>query len=149
MAAGMALAAKRDGKKHRVFSVAGDGECNEGSVWEAAQFANHYRLSNYTLIIDHNKMQSLGCCDDALEVVGLADKWRSFGWEAEEVDGHDNEKLKQALSVPGKEKPKVVVAHTIKGKGVSFMENEVLWHYRDPQGEFYEKAVKELEDAKE
>lgn len=154
VAAGMAMAAKKDGKKHRVFSIIGDGECNEGSVWEMALFANHFKLDNLCVIIDHNKMQSLGFCEDTLELLDLAEKWRAFGWDVIETDGHNHEKLLQAFKVKGKGKvkgvgkPLCVIAHTVKGKGISFMENRILWHYRDPQGEDYEKAVKELEAHK-
>lgn len=143
--AGMALAAKRDNKKHMVFVVVGDGECNEGSVWEAALFANHYRLSNLTVIVDHNKMQSLDFCEKTIELIDLGAKWRAFGWNVTEVDGHDHQQLRDVLSQKHNEKPTCIIAHTIKGKGVSFMENEVLWHYRDPQGDAYTNAIKELE----
>jgi transketolase len=154
VAAGMALAAKKDGKKHRVFSIIGDGECNEGSIWEMALFSNHFRLNNLCVIVDRNKMQSLGFCEDTIELLNLGDKWRSFGWRVLEIDGHDHAQLKPALEDKGrvkdeeKDKPLCVIAHTVKGKGISFMENQILWHYRDPQGEDYEKAVKELEAAR-
>jgi transketolase len=145
--AGMALAAMRDKKEHMVYVVVGDGECNEGSVWEAVLFANHYRLSNLTVVIDHNKMQSLDFCENTIELIDLGAKWRAFGWNVIEIDGHDHEQLKNALLKRHNEKPTCIVANTIKGKGVSFMENEILWHYRDPQGEAYMNAVKELEAA--
>jgi transketolase len=145
VAAGMALAAIKDGKQCRFFVVLGDGECDEGSVWEAVLFANHYRLHNLTAIIDHNKMQSLDYCERTLELHSLAEKWRSFGWRCMEIDGHDHEALKKACLTTDVEKPVCIIAHTIKGKGVSFMENNILWHYRDPQGEFYKRAVQELE----
>jgi transketolase len=145
--AGMALAAKKDGKNYRVFVILGDGECNEGSVWEAALFANHFRLSNLIAIIDHNKMQSLTFCEETLALNPFADKWKAFGWNVIEVDGHDHEQLKEALKTDNVsiDKPTCVIAHTIKGKGISFMENNILWHYRSPQAEEYEAAVKELE----
>ncbi|WP_337098172.1 transketolase [Paenibacillus sp. YIM B09110] len=143
--AGMALAAKRDKKKHSVFVIVGDGECNEGSVWEAALFANHYRLSNLTVIIDHNKMQSLDFCENTIELIDLAAKWKAFGWNVTEIDGHDHNQLKNALSRQHDEKPNCVIANTIKGKGVSFMENDILWHYKAPLGEDYLNAIKELE----
>lgn len=145
---GMAFATKKDNKNNRVFVVMGDGECDEGSVWEAVLFANHYRVNNLTLVIDHNKIQSLDYCEKTIELLSLADKFRVFGWNVIEVDGHDHDQLKKALLVVDKEKPTCVIAHTVKGKGVSFMENQVLWHYRDPQGEFYDDAVKELEASK-
>jgi transketolase len=146
--AGMALAAKRDGKNHRIFVICGDGECDEGSMWEAILFANQFKLNNLTLIIDHNKLQSLDLCENTIELLSLADKFISFGWNVIEVDGHNHIELKKALLYIDKEKPTCIVANTIKGKGVSFMENQVLWHYRDPQGDLYELAVKELEESK-
>lgn len=149
VAAGMAMAGKRDEKNHRVFAIIGDGECDEGSVWEMALFSNHYRLSNLTVIVDHNKMQSLDTCEKTLEFIDLAEKWRAFGWNVIEIDGHNHEEIKRALINKDISKPTCIVAHTIKGKGISFMENNVLWHYRDPQGEFYENAIKELEEAKQ
>ena len=138
-AAGMALAAKQDGKCHRVFAVLGDGECDEGSVWEAAMFANHYRLNNLIAIVDHNRMQSLDACEKA------------FGWNVIELDGHDHCALRNALAdtYNPKHKPTVVIANTVKGKGVSFMENDILWHYRFPHtGWEYDCAVTELHAAK-
>lgn len=145
---GMAMALKRDNKKSRVFVIVGDGECDEGSVWEAVLFANHYRLNNLTLIVDHNKIQSLDFCEKTLELLSLADKFKTFGWNVVEIDGHNHKELKDALSKIDNEKPTCVIANTVKGKGISFMENQVLWHYRDPQGEFYDNAVKELEDMR-
>ena len=148
--AGMALAAKKDGKDHRVFVVTGDGECDEGSVWEAALFANHFRLSNLVLLVDHNHMQSLDTCDNTLELNDLAAKFAAFGWRAVAVDGHDHEQLKAALRPdPNCTKPTAVICHTVKGKGVSFMENDVLWHYRFPHdGWEYDMAVTELHRVK-
>lgn len=145
VASGMALAAKRDGKGHRVFVIMGDGECDEGSVWETALFANHFRLSNLVVIVDHNKLQSLDLCENTLELLDLSQKWKAFGWSVAEVDGHDHEQLKEVLKENKTTKPLCVIAHTVKGKGISFMENKVLWHYRDPQGEDYANAVSELE----
>ncbi len=145
VASGMALAAKRDNKMHRVYVIIGDGECDEGSIWEGALFANHFRLSNLTVIIDHNKIQSLDKCENTLELLNLAEKWRAFGWHVIEIDGHDHQSLKQALHTYEVEKPTCIIAHTIKGKGISFMEDKVLWHYRAPQGEDYLNAISELE----
>ena len=145
---GMALTAMRDKKNHKVYVLMGDGECNEGSVWEAALFANHFKLSNLIVIIDHNNLQSLGRCKDTLDLIDLAEKWRAFGWHVMESDGHNHDRLKYTLNCSRvSDKPFCIVAHTIKGKGISFMEDQVLWHYRDPQGEFYKKAVQELEGA--
>ncbi|HIF10460.1 MAG TPA: transketolase [Sneathiellales bacterium] len=146
--AGMAYAAHLDGKSHRVFTVLSDGECDEGSVWEAAMFAAHHKLDQLVAIIDYNKIQSLGSVSETLGLEPFADKWKSFGWSVVEVDGHNHEALIRALeSLPFTDgKPSCLIAHTVKGKGVSFMENSVLWHYRSPQGEEYEQALGELSD---
>lgn len=146
--AGMAMAAKKDKKQHKVFVVMGDGECDEGSVWEAALFANQYKLSNLTVIVDHNYMQSLDTCENTLALGDLGKKWEQFGWTVQNVNGHSHKELKHAFHNLSTTKPNCIIAHTIKGKGVSFMENNILWHYRDPQGEFYDKAVEELEKVK-
>lgn len=146
-AAGMALAAKQDGKHHRVFAVLGDGECDEGAVWEAALFANHYRLENLVAVIDRNHMQSLDTCKNTLDLEDFGAKWRAFGWHVVTVDGHDHPALQAALADtrnPG-HKPTAVIANTVKGKGVSFMENDILWHYRFPHdGWEYDGAVTQL-----
>ena len=150
-AAGMALAAKQDGKHHRVFAVLGDGECDEGSVWEAALFANQYRLENLVAIIDHNHMQSLDTSEKTLELEDFGAKWRAFGWNVIELNGHDHNALRSALTGTRNagHKPTVVIANTVKGKGVSFMENDILWHYRFPHdGWEYDGAVTELHAAK-
>lgn len=146
IATGMALAAHRDGKKHRVFALLSDGECDEGSTWEPVLFAAHHRLSNLTAIVDYNKIQSLGTTREVLNLDPLGQKWTDFGWAVREIDGHDLDALRETLgAVPfDPERPSCIVAHTIKGKGVSFMENQLLWHYRSPQGEEYESALEEL-----
>jgi len=144
--AGMALAAKRDGLAHRVFVVCGDGECDEGSVWETALFAAHFGLSNLVAVIDHNNMQSLDFCENTIRLSPFADKWNAFGWRALEIDGHDHAALQEAFASPGDGRPTAIIAHTVKGKGVSFMENNILWHYRDPQGEDFYAALRELEE---
>lgn len=148
MATGMALAAKLDGKKHHVYVIMGDGECEEGSVWEAAIFAVHHCLDNLTVIIDHNKMQAMGKCEDQMGWKDLALKWKAFGFYTTECNGHDHNALKEVMRTYSENRPVCVIAHTVKGKGVSFMENNLLWHYRDPQGIFYEKAMQELEEEK-
>ena len=148
VAAGMALAAKMDKKPYHVFAVLGDGECDEGSVWEAALQAHQYRLDNLIAVVDHNRMQSLDYCENTLALEPFADKWRAFGWKAVEVDGHDTDALEKALTDAKNDRcgqPHVIIAVTTKGKGVSFMENNILWHYRTPQGEEYDAALKELE----
>jgi len=150
IAAGMAYAAKLKSAPHRVFSVLSDGECDEGSTWEAALFAPHHRLSNLVAIIDYNRIQSLAPVSDVLELAPLAEKWTSFGWAVREVDGHDHEALHSALAaVPfASGKPSCLIANTVKGKGVSFMENTVLWHYRVPRGEEFDAALAELETCR-
>ena len=146
---GMALGAKMDGASWRTYVVMGDGECDEGSVWESALQAAQYRLDRLTAVVDYNHMQSLGTVDETLRLEPFERKWRDFGWNALSVDGHDTEALKEAFDRAkenaGSRKPTVILAHTVKGKGVSFMENNILWHYRTPQGEEYEAALKELE----
>ena len=150
VAAGMAQAAKMDGREHRVYVVLGDGECDEGSVWEAALFANHFGLNNLVAIVDHNTMQSLDFCENTIRLNPFADKWRSFGWNVIDIDGHKHEELKKAFneakSVKGK--PTVIIANTVKGKGVAFRENDILWHYRFPHdGWEYDSALEELHKA--
>ena len=144
--AGMALALKQDKSDSKVYVVLGDGECDEGAVWEAALFANHFKLNNLVAIIDHNKMQSLDYCEKTLELEDLKTKWKAFGWNVKRVNGHDHAALKSALDIDNKNyKPTVIIADTIKGKGVSFMENDILWHYRFPHdGWEYICAVNEL-----
>jgi transketolase len=149
IACGMAKAAKVDGAGFRAFALLSDGECDEGSTWEAALFAAHHRLDNLVAIVDYNKIQSLGHVADVLKLDPLAEKWRAFGWSAREVDGHDPEALRAALeSVPFEPgRPSCLVAHTIKGKGVSFMEGELAWHYRTPLGPEFATALRELGEA--
>lgn len=147
--AGMAYAAKKDRRQHKVFVICGDGECDEGSVWEAALVANHYKLNNLICIIDHNKMQSLDFCENTLALSPFADKWKAFGWNVLDIDGHDHCALRDAFNKAktSEEKPTVIIANTIKGKGISFMENNILWHYRFPHdGEEYDSSVAELKE---
>ena len=149
MAAGMALVAKRDNRPYRVFCLLSDGECDEGSTWEPALFAPQHELDNLVAIIDYNKIQSLGTVKEVIDLEPLAEKWRAFGWAVREIDGHDLEEIQRALTgVPYREgHPTCIVAHTVKGKGVSFMEDKLLWHYRSPQGEEFEAAMAELEQS--
>ncbi len=155
VAAGMAYAAKKDGKKWKTYVVLGDGECNEGSVWEAALFANHFRLNNLIAIVDHNHMQSLDFNENTLEIEDFGSKWKSFGWNVIEIDGNNHNELKSAFEkinelgnrIP--HKPIVIIANTIKGFGIPFMENDILWHYRFPHdGWEYDCAVNELHKIK-
>ena len=146
--AGMALDAKLSGKKHRVVVLLSDGECDEGSNWEAILFSGHYKLNNLIAIVDYNKYQALTKVSETLDLEPFADKWKCFGWNVYEVDGHNHDEIENVLnrSRDEKEKPTVVIAHTVKGKGVSFMEKDpVLWHYRTPQGDEFKAALKELE----
>ncbi|HUQ47311.1 MAG TPA: transketolase [Gemmatimonadaceae bacterium] len=144
--AGFAYGGKLDNKTHRAFVLMSDGECDEGSTWEAAMFASHHKLDNLVAIIDYNKIQSLAPVSETLTLEPFADKWEAFGWSVVEVDGHDHSSLYASLStVPrAKGKPTCVIAHTTKGKGVSFMERSVLWHYRTPRGSEYDEALNEL-----
>jgi transketolase len=144
--AGMAYGAKLDDLSHRVFVLLSDGECDEGSNWEAILFAAHHHLDNLVAIIDYNKLQSMTTIKETLNLEPFADKWRSFGWAVQEIDGHDHSAIQSAcLQIPFElGKPNCIIAHTTKGKGVSFMEDSVLWHYRSAQGEEYEKALQEL-----
>ena len=141
--AGLAFAARLDRKSWRVFVVLSDGECNEGSVWEAAQWAPVHDLSNLCAIVDFNGWQATGRSTEITRLEPLADKWRAFGWDVSEIDGHDLELLAGTLSRQTS-KPHVVVAHTIKGKGVSFMENDLEWHYRPPSRDDLARALAEL-----
>lgn len=130
---GFALNARHERARHRVFVVMGDGESNEGSVWEAAMCASKHRLSNLTVVTDYNKQQSYGSTTEVLDLEPLADKWRSFGFAVNEVDGHDVDALRTALSSlpPGADRPAMVIAHTVKGRGVDFVENNMQWHHKN------------------
>ncbi|MEG1946214.1 MAG: transketolase [Lachnospiraceae bacterium] len=149
---GMAMALKLDGLCSRIYVILGDGECQEGSVWEAAMSASHQKLNNLTVILDSNKLQAMGTLDDILSLTPLNEKWKSFGWEVQEIDGHNIEEicevLKKDKESKGK-KPRLIIANTIKGKGISFMENVPIWHYRMPNEEELELVLKELELSKE
>jgi transketolase len=142
---GKALAAHTRGDTWRTFVLLSDGEMDEGSNWEALMFAAHHKLANLTAIIDYNKLQSLGSVEQTLGLEPLADKLRAFGCEVHEVDGHDHALLAAALQSVAQSKPTVIVAHTIKGKGVGFMENRVEWHYKNPNDEQLATALAELE----
>ena len=146
MAVGMAKAAKIDQRPYRVFALLSDGECQEGSVWEAAMLAAHHRLDNLTVIVDYNKIQALGQTSEICDLEPFAEKWNAFGWTVRQVDGHSVDELYGALSALPftDEKPSCVIAHTVKGKGVSFMEDKLLWHYRTPVGEEFDAAMSEL-----
>lgn len=137
---GMAIA----NPKSNVYVLLGDGECNEGSVWEAAMFASHLQLTNLTAIIDYNKLQGFGRTNEVINQRNLYGRWFSFGWNVTEVDGHNVENLERELKRISS-KPKAIIAHTIKGKGVSFMENKLEWHYKSPSENEYFLARSELD----
>ena len=146
IACGMALAARHDRKQYRVFVVMSEAECDEGSTWEAALFAAHHRLDNLVIIIDYNKAQGLGFAAEVLELEPLADKWRAFGWSAIEIDGNDVTEIDNTIKRLPLEKgrPGVIIAHTLKGKGVSFMENRIEFHYKPPDDNQFREALREL-----
>ncbi len=146
VSAGMALAGKINNKKHNVYVLMSDGECDEGSIWEAALFAHHHKLDNLVAIIDRNRYQSIYSTEDTLSLEPFLDKWQSFGWNVLSIDGHDHQQLLNAFNTKVTEKPLCIIAETVKGKGVSFMENNILWHYRSPQGKEFEAAIAELEN---
>lgn len=144
---GMALAGKRENRSYRVFVMLSDGELDEGSNWEAFLFAPHHHLDNLTVIIDYNKIQSFGTVKDILDLDPLVDKFKAFNWAVREINGHNFAEIEAALnSLPlESNRPTCIIAHTIKGKGVSFMENQLAWHYKSPNQEQLEQAMSELE----
>ncbi|WP_081674258.1 transketolase [Butyrivibrio sp. VCD2006] len=154
-AAGIALALKKDNKKNRVYALLGDGECEEGSVWEAVMFASHNRLDNLTIIVDYNGLQAMDSLQNIMSLGDFSGKFRSFGLDAADIDGHNFDEIKEALlrakgnAQSGSGKPMAIVAHTVKGKGISFMENVPIWHYRIPNEQELEIALKELKMTKE
>jgi len=149
MGIGMALAGRIQRIDYRVFAVLSDGECNEGSVWEAAMFAAAQRIGNLCVFVDFNKWQATGRSEEVMALNPLADKWRAFGWNAFEIDGHDVPAILEAAArCPGADgKPTAVIAHTVKGKGVSFMEDDNNWHYRIPNAAEVQLANGELRIA--
>jgi transketolase len=151
LGSGMAYASKIDSRDHKVFVILGDGENDEGAIWEAALISNHFNLNNLIAIVDYNKMQSLDFVEKTISLESLEDKWKSFGWNVISVDGHDHVELKKAFinATHNKKKPTIILANTIKGKGISFMENNILWHYRYPhKGKEYDKSIEELNKIK-
>jgi transketolase len=146
---GMAVAGRYDRKNFRVFVLMSDGECNEGSVWEGALFAAHHKLDNLISIIDYNKLQAFGRTDEVISLEPFVEKWKSFGWAVKETDGHNFGQLIKILgSVPfEKNKPSIIIAHTVKGKGISFMENKLEWHYKSPNQEILKIALEELNSS--
>jgi len=143
-AVGVAHACKRKGLNNRVYAIVGDGELNEGLVWEAFMFASHYQLDNLTVIIDHNHLQADGFVEDVLNTSPLFDKMKAFGFDVMQVDGHSVSELYDALSKPSSVKPTAIIAETIKGKGISFIENKAKWHHGSLNEARFKKAMKEL-----
>ena len=143
-ALGHALAARLDDKDYRVFALLGDGECQEGEVWEAAMSAAHHRATNLTAIVDRNRIQNDRFTDEVMTLEPLADRWRDFGWNVITCDGHEHAEVLQALETAWEGGPTAIIANTVKGKGVSFMENNPAFHGRAPNAEEYEAALKEL-----
>ncbi len=139
---GIAMARKLSGVAGRVFVVMSDGECDEGTTWESAMIANHHNLDNLTVIVDRNRIQSLTFTEDTLKLEPFPDKWKAFGWETRVTNGHDHEALSKAFTKS--DNPKCVIAETTKGKGVDFMENSVLWHYKSPGEEDVKNAFSQL-----
>ncbi len=144
---GFALAKKIKKEKGKVFVLMSDGEMDIGSTWESSLIAAHHKLDNLFVVVDFNGLQAMGKVKEILNVEPLKDKWKAFGWEVREIDGHNFEEIEKALitSSTGEGKPVIIIAKTIKGKGVSFMEGENLWHYKAPSEEEYQKALRELE----
>ncbi len=146
---GIAFANKVDNKDSHVYVILGDGECQEGSIWEGALSAPTLELDNLTVIIDHNKLQAMDDMENIVRMKPFADKWRAFGWNVLEIDGHDHEKIRDALLVRQAKVPTAVIANTIKGKGVSFMENVPIWHFRMPNEQELPILMSELGITKE
>jgi len=147
ISSGIALSGKKDKASYRVFTLIGDGELAEGSNWEAAMLAAHYKLDNLVAILDHNTLQITGRTTEVCSPYPIDEKWKAFGWNVIAADGHNITELRKVLNeVPTvKDKPTLIIANTIKGKGISFMEDVKKWHHRVPSDEEYDKAVKELE----
>ncbi len=147
VALGIALAARLDEKPFHVYCLIGDGESQEGQIWEAAMAAAHYKVDNLTGILDYNRVQLIGSLEEVMDVAPVPDKWRSFGWRVIEIDGHDMHQILDALETAKETKvqPCMVVAHTIKGKGVSYMEGQAAWHGKPPSEEQLAQALAELE----
>ena len=143
---GIALAGKRDHLAYRTVVIVSDGECDEGSTWEAILAAGHWKLPHLTCIVDYNKIQSFGRTKDIMDLEPFAEKWRAFNWHVQEVNGHNHGEILSALETADTEpsRPNVIIAHTVKGKGVSFMEDTVDWHYWTPTEEHLKKALAEL-----
>lgn len=147
MGIGMALSGVHDKKSYNVFILVSDGECDEGSLWEGVLYAGAKKIDNLVLFVDYNKIQSFGRTAEVLDLEPFADKFRSFNWHVQEIDGHNFEEIIESVKIAKekKGKPHCVIAHTVKGKGVSYMEDRLEWHYRSPTGELMDKAIKDIE----
>ncbi len=143
-ATGIALALRKQGAKNRVFVLLGDGECEEGSIWEGLMAAAHHGLDNLVVIIDDNRLQAMDSVEAIMSIDNFAERLRAFGFDTEEIDGHDYDAIRGSLNVHVEGRPRAIVAHTIKGRGISFMEGVPIWHYRVPKGEEIDIALKEL-----
>ncbi len=141
---GKALKLKSDNNKGEIYTIISDGELNEGTTWESLMFASHHKLDNLKIIIDYNKIQSMDFVHKVIKIEPLKSKLKSFGCEVIEIDGHSAKKIIKVLNTKKKNKPKIIIAHTIKGKGVSFMENNNLWHYKNPNLSDLKKALAEI-----
>jgi transketolase len=143
MAVGAALAALMQHAERRVYAIVSDAECNEGSIWEAAMFASHHNLANLCVLVDHNHQQAFGHTADVLESDNMAARWRSFGWDVSEADGHDEAAIAHILRSSTANRPRVIIAETVFGKGVSYMERQIKWHYLPMSDDEYEQALSE------
>ena len=144
VAVGAALAARMQGSSRRIVAIVSDAECNEGSIWEAAMFASHHQLDNLTVLVDHNHQQAFGYTADVLTSDAMAARWQAFGWEVLETDGHDEEGLVRILRSEMTDRPRVVVCETVFGKGVSYMEGQIKWHYLPMSAPEYEQAMSDI-----
>jgi len=144
VACGVALAAKRQSKKFKIYVILSDGELDEGSNWEAILFAAHHKLSNLTCIIDYNKIQSLGLVAEVINLHPLREKFEAFNWSTDEIDGHNHNEIRDALKDKFNSGPHCIIANTIKGKGVDYMENKLLWHYKSPTEEQLQQALNQI-----
>jgi transketolase len=146
MAVGMAFGAKRAEDAWHTYVVMSDGEMDSGTTWESALLGAHHKLDNLTVIVDYNKWQAIGRTNEVLNLEPLGDKWKAFGWEVVEIDGHNYEEIEQALNHRADGKPVAIIAHTVKGKGISEMEDKIEWHYRNIPDDVYKRALEELQE---
>jgi transketolase len=140
---GIALSRKMNLKSGKVIVIISDGECDEGTTWESALVANQHNLDNLLVVIDRNRIQSLAGTEETLQLEPLADKWRAFGWDVAEIDGHNHQQINDSLV--NNAKPRCIIANTLKGKGVDFMQDTVLWHYKSPNDQELESALSQIE----